>query len=157
MKQSIYQNANNGRKISFEVERMTKEAEAHAAEDAEKKEKIEARNQADSLIFTAEKSLKDAGDKVAEDIKKDVEEKISTLKGILDSGTKDDLEKKTKELSDALTKVGEAMYKQEQPQAGQNNTQADQESTADGETAKAKDSDSDSDKKDEPVEGEVVN
>ncbi|MCL5970421.1 MAG: molecular chaperone DnaK, partial [Patescibacteria group bacterium] len=93
-----------------EVEKMTKEAEAHAAEDAEKKGKVEVRNQADSLIFTAEKSLKDAGDKVAEDVKKEVEEKISALRGVLDSGSKEELETKTKELSDSLTKVGQAMY-----------------------------------------------
>jgi molecular chaperone DnaK len=130
-----------------EVERMTKEAEAHATEDVEKKEKVEARNQADSLIFTAEKSLKDAGDKVAEDVKKEVEEKISALKGVLDSGSKEDLETKTKELSESLQKVGQAMYQQNQTQ-GQP-----QESTsqADGE-AKPEDK-----KTDEPVEGEVVN
>lgn len=132
-----------------EVEKMTKEAEAHAAEDAQKKEKVEARNQADSLIFTAEKSLKDAGDKVAEDVKKDVEEKVSALKGILDSGSKEDLEIKTKELSESLQKIGEAMYKK--PEEGQPQEEAKaEEATADGE-AKAED------KKDEPVEGEVVN
>ena len=97
-----------------EVEKMTKDAEAHAQEDAEKKGKVEARNQADSLIFTAEKSLKDAGDKVAEDVKKEVEEKVSELKGILDSGTKEELETKTKELSDVLQKVGQAMYQKDQ-------------------------------------------
>ena len=93
-----------------EVERMTKEAEAHAAEDTEKKEKIEARNAADSLIFTAEKSLKDAGDKADATMKKEVEDKISALRAVLDSGTKEDLEAKTKDLSDSLQKVGQAMY-----------------------------------------------
>src|SRR3989344_1787126 len=93
-----------------EVERMTKEAEAHAAEDTEKKEKIEARNAADSLIFTAEKSLKDAGDKADAGMKKEVEDKISALKAVLDTGTKEDLEAKTKDLSDSLQKVGQAMY-----------------------------------------------
>jgi len=128
-----------------EVERMTKEAEAHASEDAEKKEKVETRNQADSLIFTAEKSLKDAGDKVAEDVKKEVEEKITALKGVLDSGSKEDLEIKTKELSESLQKIGQNMYQQPgaQPQEGA--------STADGQ-AKPEDA-----KTDEPVEGEVVN
>jgi molecular chaperone DnaK len=130
-----------------EVERMTKEAEAHAAEDAEKKEKIEARNQADSLIFTAEKSLKDAGDKVAEDIKKEVEEKISALKGILDSGSKEDLETKTKELSEALQKVGQSMYQQNQAQPKPEEEIS--ESEKDGVT--------DDKKTEEPVEGEVVN
>ena len=127
---------------------MTKEAEAHATEDAEKKEKVEAKNQADSLIFTAEKSLKDAGDKVSEDVKKEVEEKITALKGVLDSGSKDDLETKTKELSESLQKIGANMYQQpqgEQPTEGQP-----QESQADGEAK-------DETKTDEPVEGEVVN
>lgn len=130
-----------------EVERMTKEAEAHAQEDAEKKEKVEARNQADSLIFTAEKSLKDAGDKVSDEVKKDIEGKISALKGILDSGSKEDLETKTKELSDALTKVGEAMYKQGQQQEGQPQEPE----------VEAKEEEGKKDDKDEPVEGEVVN
>lgn len=130
-----------------EVETMTKEAEAHAAEDAEKKGKVEARNQADSLIFTAEKSLKDAGDKVAEDVKKEVEGKVSELKAILDTGSKEELETKTKELSDALTKVGQSMYQQpnqEQQQEGQQAQSDSQEESAD------------STKKEEPVEGEVV-
>ena len=142
-----------------EVEKMTKEAEAHAAEDAEKKAKIEARNQADSLIFTAEKSLKDASDKVSEDIKKEVEEKVSALKAVLDTGSKEELETKTKELSDTLTKVGQGMYNQ---QPGQS-----QEQTADGQAKEEADSQNPTDetKKDpsansgqeEPVEGEVVN
>jgi len=125
-----------------EVERMTKEAEAHAAEDAEKKEKIEARNQADSLIFTAEKTLKDAGDKVKEEDKKEIEEKVAALKSILESGSKEDLETKTKELSDALQKVGQAMY-QNQPTGEQATEQPSAETPSE-------------DKKEEPVEGEVV-
>ncbi|OGH10920.1 MAG: molecular chaperone DnaK [Candidatus Levybacteria bacterium RIFCSPLOWO2_01_FULL_36_13] len=133
-----------------EVEKMTKEAEAHATEDAEKKSKVEARNQADSLIFTAEKTLKDAGDKVAEDSKKEIEEKIAALKGILDSGSKEDLEIKSKELSDALQKVGEAMYKKQEDQAQQPQAEETQgEPGAEEQPQK--------DKKDEPVEGEVVN
>ena len=131
-----------------EVEKMTKEAEAHATEDAEKKGKVEARNQADSLIFTAEKSLKDAGDKVAEDVKKEVEEKVSALKSILDSGSKEDLETKTKELSDSLQKVGQAMYQKEQPQAGDQANTTQEEPNDDA---------SKQEKKEEPVEGEVVN
>ena len=133
-----------------EVERMTKEAEAHAAEDTEKKEKVEARNQADSLIFTAEKSLKDAAEKIAEDVKKDVEEKISALKAVLDSGSKEDLEIKTKDLSESLQKVGQTMYKGQSSEAGSGS--AGQGSEANNETKT-------DDKKsaEEPVEGEVVN
>jgi len=131
-----------------EVERMTKEAEAHASEDADKKEKVEVRNQADSLIFTAEKSLKDAGDKVSEDIKKEIEEKVAALKSVFDSGSKEDLETKTKDLSDSLQKIGQAMY---QNQPGAEAQPGDQASPADGQAK------TDDQKTDEPVEGEVVN
>ncbi len=134
-----------------EVEKMTKEAEVHAQEDEEKKGKVEAKNQADSLIFTAEKSLKDAGDKVAEDVKKEVEDKVSELKGILDLGTKEELETKTKELSDVLQKVGQAMYQQQNQGQPQNADQAQSDSQTDNSENKT-----DGAKKDEPVEGEVV-
>ncbi|MCL4354942.1 molecular chaperone DnaK [Patescibacteria group bacterium] len=130
-----------------EVEKMTKEAEMHASEDQAKKEQVEVRNHADSLIFTAEKTLKDAGDKVAEDLKKDIEEKISALKGILDSGSKEDIEVKTKELSDSLQKVGEAMYAQQSTTTDQpGDSSQEQTSQTNGEP-----------KSEEPVEGEVVN
>ncbi len=135
-----------------EVEKMTKEAEMHAKEDEEKKEKIEVRNHADSLIFTAEKSLKDAGDKVNPDLKKEVEEKISALKSILDTGTKEEIETKTKDLSDSLQKVGQAMY--QQPGAtGQPETENKEQVTKEKEEEKKKEKKSD---KEEPVEGEVV-
>jgi len=151
-----------------EVEKMTKEAEAHAAEDTEKKEKVEARNQADSLMFTAEKTLKDAGDKVKEEDKKEVEEKISALKGVLDSGSKEDLETKTKELSDSLQKVGQAMYSQgqQQPQGEQAQASDSEETTGTEESKETEGENKDDSKKkdpskgsgqDEPVEGEVVN
>jgi len=95
-----------------EVEKMKSEAEANVAADTEKKEKIEARNKADNLIYVAEKTLKDAGDKAKAEDKTAVEEKIKALKDILDSGSKEDLESKTSELSDAVQKVGAAAYQQ---------------------------------------------
>lgn len=95
-----------------EVERMVTEAAAHAAEDATKKELAEAKNQADNLCYTAEKSLRDAGDKVAADVKKDIEEKVKALREILNTGTVADLKAKTQELSLAVQKIGEALYKQ---------------------------------------------
>ncbi|MBU2460388.1 molecular chaperone DnaK [Patescibacteria group bacterium] len=97
-----------------EVEKMQKEAEAHAAEDLDRKEKIEVRNKADNIIYVAEKTLKDAGSKANDEDKKAVEEKIKALKDILESGTKEDLEAKTSELSDAVQKVGASMYSQGQ-------------------------------------------
>ncbi len=135
-----------------EVEKMTKEAEMHAKEDEEKKGKVEARNQADSLIFTAEKSLKDAGEKVDSALQKEVEEKIAELKKILDTGTKEELEKKTSELSDSLQKVGQAMS-QQQPQGGEAaSAEGSGEPKEEKEEKKKEKKD-----KDEPVEGEVVN
>lgn len=134
-----------------EVEKMTKEAEMHAEEDAKKKDQVEARNAADSLIFTAEKSLKDAGDKVPADTKKEVEDKISALKSVLETGTKEDLEAKTKDLSDSLQKIGQAAYSQ-----GQQSTTNKQQTTEDGEQKSSDSAKAPSDK-DEPVEGEVVN
>lgn len=134
-----------------EVEKMTKDAELHAKEDEEKKEKIEARNHADALIFTAEKALKDGGDKVPAEIKTDVEGKIKDLKDILDSGSKEDIEAKTKELSDTLQKIGEAAYQQGQ--------QAQTEPEIESEEKEGKTEEESSEKKkddEKPVEGEVV-
>ena len=93
-----------------EIEKMQKEAELNAEADKQAKEKIETRNAADTMIYTAEKSLKDAGDKVKPEVKADVEAKAKALKDILETGSKEDIETKTKELSEALSKVGEAMY-----------------------------------------------
>lgn len=140
-----------------EIEKMTKDAELHAKEDAEKKEKIEARNQADSLIFTSEKALKDAGDKVAPETKTEVEEKIKALKEILDSGSKEDLDAKTKELSESLQKIGQAAYQQAQQTAAEPEVEAKEE---DGSTSSSKEdktgSDEEKSDKDEAQEGEVV-
>ncbi len=101
-----------------EVEKMTREAEAHAAEDSAKKELVDAKNVADSLIFTAEKSLKDAGDKVPADVKKSVEDKIAALRETAKGDDKANIEAKTKELSDELSKIGQAMYGGSQGQPG---------------------------------------
>ncbi len=95
-----------------EIEKMRKEAEEHAAEDTAKKERVEARNKADNLIYVAEKTLKDVGDKAKPEDKSAVEEKVKALKDILEAGSKEDLETKTSELSDAIQKVGAAAYQQ---------------------------------------------
>ncbi|MCL4360255.1 molecular chaperone DnaK [Patescibacteria group bacterium] len=134
-----------------EVEKMKKEAEEHASEDAEKKDKIEAKNKADNMIYVAEKTLKDMGDKVKPEDKSAIEEKVKALKDILESGSKDDLEKATGELSDAVQKVGAAAYSPEGGAQGQpQGQQQDQEDQGD-----QKD---DGKKKDEKKveEGEVV-
>jgi molecular chaperone DnaK len=93
-----------------EIERMKEEAEKHANEDRKEKERIEARNKADNMIYVAEKSLKEEGDKIEKSLKESIEGKIKELKEILDKGSKEELEEKTKALSDELTKIGQAMY-----------------------------------------------
>ena len=99
-----------------EVKKAQEEAEKHASEDKTKKEKIEARNLADSLVFTAEKSLKDAGDKVSGDIKEKVEIEIKNVKEIIgkEESTKEEIEEATKKLSEVLQSVGASMYQQGQ-------------------------------------------
>jgi len=145
-----------------EVEKMTKEAEMHAKEDEEKKEKVEVRNHADSLIFTAEKALRDDKDKISEDLKKEVEEKIKALKDVLDKGSKDEIQAKTQELSDHLQKIGQSMYQQQGQQGApgaQPGGEGEKQQTS-GEAGDEKKEEGDKkDKKkdkDDPVEGEVV-
>ncbi|MDP2663890.1 MAG: Hsp70 family protein, partial [bacterium] len=94
-----------------EIKRMTKEAEEHAKEDESKKEEIETRNKAYTLVYQAEKSLKDAGDKVPSEVKTEVEEKMKALKDIQQSGSIDEVKAKTEDLSSVLSKIGESMYK----------------------------------------------
>jgi molecular chaperone DnaK len=96
-----------------EIEKMRKEAEQFAEEDKKKKESVETRNKAESLVLQAERTLKDAGDKVKDDIKKPVTEKIDALKKLLDNkdSKPDELQKGYDELSTVIQKVGEEMYK----------------------------------------------
>ena len=93
-----------------EVKKAQEDAEKNKAEDEKKAETIKAKNNADAMITTAEKSIKDAGDKAPKDAVEKVNEKIKALKDILETGTKEDLEAKTKELSETLSEVGQAMY-----------------------------------------------
>lgn len=130
-----------------EIEKMKEEAEKHADEDKTEVEKIAAKNQADSLVYTSEKALTDAGDKVPADIKSEIEEKIKSLKDILSTGSKEDLESKTKELSDSLQKIGQYMNQQQAQEQPPTDGAAEQPATEENNTA--------SDKKVE--EGEVVN
>jgi molecular chaperone DnaK len=94
-----------------EVERMKKEAELHAAEDKKKQELIETKNLADNLIYTTEKTLREAGEKISQDSKKEIEEKIESLKKVKDSDNIEEIKQKTTELSQAIQKVGAELYK----------------------------------------------
>ncbi|MEO6508361.1 MAG: molecular chaperone DnaK [Patescibacteria group bacterium] len=137
-----------------EVEKMREEAEKNAEADKQEKEKIESKNQAEHLIYTAEKSLKDAGDKAPADVKSDVETKIKDLKEAVEKGSKEDIESKTKDLSESLQKIGQSMYNQKD-QAAPDAEQAGETSTGDT-PAEGSDEKSEEDKKKDAEEGEVV-
>ncbi len=125
-----------------EVERMKKEAETHAGEDKKRRELIEARNMADTMVYTTEKMLKEAKD-ISEDDKKAVEEKLEALKALKESEDVEAIKKAGDELATAAQKVGEAMYKKQQ-----NDTSTVENPSADGEPA------TEEKKEDEPKEGE---
>lgn len=93
-----------------EIERLKQDAATHAEEDRKKRELIEAKNAAESLIYISEKSLKDAGDKVPQDIKDSITAKIEELRKIKDSDDTKSLEGATKALSDEIQKIGQMMY-----------------------------------------------
>jgi len=97
-----------------EIEKMKKEAEAHAAEDRQRKELIEVRNQADTLIYSTEKALKETGDKVKPEDKKEVEDKLAELKKLKDGSEIEPLKKGLDELSQAIQKIGAQLYQKVQ-------------------------------------------
>jgi len=101
-----------------EIEKMKKEAELHAEEDRKKQELIEARNVADNLVYTTEKTLRDAGDKVSADVKKEITEKIEDLKKVKDGDKVDEIKSRTAELSQVSQKIGAELYKQTQEKKG---------------------------------------
>ncbi len=103
-----------------EVERMVADAKEHESEDAERKAAIEARNQADSLVYATEKSLSDLGDKVPADTKSDVEAKAAALKDVLgnEDAPVDDIKAKTEELQQASYKLAEIAYSDANGAAG---------------------------------------
>ncbi|MEN9614446.1 MAG: hypothetical protein RLZZ347_753 [Candidatus Parcubacteria bacterium] len=100
-----------------EVEKMKKDAEVNSAEDQKKREAVEAKNIAEQMIYTSEKALKDGGDKVPADIRKNVEDKIADLKQVKDGSDLAKIKSATEALSSELSKIGEAMSKA-QAQAG---------------------------------------
>lgn len=116
-----------------EVERMKKEAEEHAEEDKKEKERVEARNQADAVVYTAEKTLREAKDKVKEEDKREIEEKIKGVKEVLDKGTEDEIKRKTEVLSEVLAKVGQAMYEAQKKEGGTKKQEEKKETKKDGE------------------------
>ncbi|NCU41267.1 MAG: molecular chaperone DnaK [Candidatus Moranbacteria bacterium] len=134
-----------------EIERMKKDAELHAEEDKKKKEAVEIRNTADTLVFTTEKALREAGDKVTAEEKKPVEEKVEALKKLLadEKSEVETIKTATQELSTSAQAIGEKLYKASQE------TEASKAQTAQGETPpeeKKEDSVKDAETEDEKKE-----
>jgi molecular chaperone DnaK len=97
-----------------EIKKMVKEAEANKEADKKKRDSVDARNQADSLVFSTEKSLKEHGDKISTEEKKAIEDGISDLKKSLEGTDVEDIKKKTQNLIQVSMKLGEAVYKSQQ-------------------------------------------
>ncbi|MEO0089035.1 MAG: molecular chaperone DnaK [candidate division WOR-3 bacterium] len=97
-----------------EIERMIKEAEIYREEDRRKKELVETRNKADNLAYTIEKNLKEFGDKISENDKREIEEKLNRLKEIMKGDNKEEIERAIEELQKASYRLAEAMYQQAQ-------------------------------------------
>ncbi len=144
--QSIRIEANSGLSED-DIEKMKADAEAHADEDNKKKEIIEARNMADQLIYTAEKSVKDHGEQAGEEVVKDINEKIAAVKEVKDKDDKDAITTATEALSGAMQKIGEVMQQAQQAEAGtQEGDETPKDANADVKDAEVVD---EGDKKDE--------
>ncbi len=101
-----------------EVEKMQKEAEMHAAEDTKRREEVEARNTADTMAYTAEKTLREQKDKIPSDLNQEVESKVAAVRSALQGTDIDAIRQATQELSEVMQKVGAAVYQQQPPPPG---------------------------------------
>jgi molecular chaperone DnaK len=103
-----------------EIEKMKQDAQIHANEDRKRRENIETKNMADTLVYTSEKALRDAGDKVPEDVKKSIEEKIEVLKKAKEGDDMSGIRTASEDLSREIQKIGEILYKQGNQEGDQN-------------------------------------
>ncbi|MEJ2200441.1 MAG: molecular chaperone DnaK [Desulfuromonadaceae bacterium] len=115
-----------------EIERMVKDADAHAGEDKKKRELIEARNQADSLVYSTEKSLTEHADKIDEETKGKINSALEELKKAMEGDDAEAIQKKIEELAQASHKLAEAMYAQAQAEGGEGQGQAESGASAEG-------------------------
>ncbi|MBL7141614.1 molecular chaperone DnaK [Patescibacteria group bacterium] len=127
-----------------EIDKMKKQAEKFAAEDRKTKELIDLRNQADTLVHTSEKTIKEAGDKVSKEDKKAIEEKVDRLKKVKDKDDLEEIKKAMQELGDVVQKIGAAMY--EQAKQAESKAQDEKQPARGGSASGGKDN--------EPIEGE---
>jgi len=134
-----------------EIEKMKEEAEKFAEEDKRKKENIEIKNKLESIIFQSEKTLKDAGDKVSEELKKNIQEKIDEAKKVLENkkASKEEMETAYETLSSEIQKYGQELYKAAAPEGTQAPTE--------DEDVKVYNKDEKPEEKEDVVEAEVIN
>ncbi len=135
-----------------EITKMKEDAEQHAEEDKQAREKIEATNRAESMIYTAEKSLKDAGEAVPAEVKTEIEDKIKEVRTAIESAGTEEIDAKTGELTTVLQKIAEHMQKAQEQQA----QAADAAPSPEGDEASPDSDKKDKKKKDTVEEGEVV-
>lgn len=133
-----------------EVERMRKEAEAHAEEDRRQKDLVEARNSADNAAYTAEKTLRDLGDKVPADMKTKVQENVTNVRNVMNNDNVEEIRSATEQLMQLVQQLGAAAYQQSGPQAASGEAESTDES---GPSDQGEDGDGDED----VVEGEFRN
>ena len=100
-----------------EIEKMRQEAEQNKDADTRRKELIEVRNHADNAVYTAEKSLRDFGDKVPADVKQKIEDKVKVVRDVMNTDNPDAIKKATEELGLEIQQLGASMYQQPGPEA----------------------------------------
>jgi len=108
-----------------DIEKMVKDAESHATEDKQRRELVEARNQAEALAHSAEKSLKDYGDKVSADDRKAIEDALAALKTAAEGDDVEEIKAKSNALAEASMKLGQAMYEASQSEQAEADAKAD--------------------------------
>ncbi|MEA3441019.1 MAG: molecular chaperone DnaK [Chloroflexota bacterium] len=151
--QHITITASSGLSVN-EVEGMRKDAEKFAEEDLKRKELIEARNMADNAVYTAEKSLRDLGDKISDDLKSQVESNVVQVREVMESEDKDSIRSATDELNQVVQQIGAAAYQQAEPEAGGAQQETPQEDESD---RPDDDSGDDGDDDDDVVDAEFRN
>jgi len=135
-----------------EIEKMKKDAEEHADEDKKKKDAIEIKNQADSVCYTTEKMMKESGDKISEDIKKDLTEKVEELKKIKDGEDTEAIKAKLEEINKIAMKAGEEMYKAQAAEQGKTGEAGETGDKGDSNETEEKKADDDSNTQDADFE-----
>ncbi len=130
-----------------EIQQMIKDAEANASEDKKKKEKVEVKNRADSIIYQAEKNLEEYGSKIPESDKNQIQSDVDALKGVMESDDIEDINAKIEALTKSTMKLGEAIYKAQQEEAAAAEQSAQYDASSSSSSSSSSDSPSQDDEK----------